>query len=518
MTLRLFETVTAESATRQFFKYVSLAHLAAAAVLVVFGRFSALALSALVLTAVSGCINRWPRYRRSPFALIASVITCVYFVLPALFIVISGNGYQFGEGLGGVPRDNAEYVRTAPLAIIYLSVLLLALAVGLSVAAGRREPGAATLVRNLRPDMPIGVLAIIVLVLTQLSNDALLLTRATGNPTAESIWTFIFFDHAYLMLLPVVVSLRLLRRGSTRQLIINWQFALILLLFMLQATIGSTSKGFVLTLFLLSFVMPLSYLQSSRSVLCLMPSRLTIVFGLLASVWIFFLAQALRVAILTGGSLSVGTILGAAFSSDAQSSLGSMLSVIGYRVAAALDRYILLFDAHLYSGHSGAYALQFLEYIGKNFLNLVLPGTPFPEAYVPSSNLMPALLSSSPLMGESSKAQLLLSLNTQPYTLFGVAIVLSGSFAPFAVFAVGGILSLTYRVTRNVPVRLALIYLFNAAVHSYGIEVVVANAIHLGVSMFLFVWMMRSWRRIRIWLRTLKLFGTADTSGLPVQR
>jgi hypothetical protein len=235
-------------------------------------------------------------------------------------------------------------------------------------------------------------------------------------------------------------------------------------------------------------------------------------------VWVFFLAQALRVAIFTGGSLSVGTILGAAFSSDVQSSLGSMLTVIGYRVAAALDRYILLFDAHLYSGHSGAYALQFVEYLGKNLLNLVLPGTPFPEAYAPSSNLMPAVLSSAPLMGESSKAQLLLSLNTQPYSVFGVAIVLCGALAPIAVFAFGGILSLTYRVTRNVPVRLALIYLFNAAVHSYGIEVVVANAIHLGVSMFLFVWMMRSWRRIRIWLRALKLFGTADTPGVPVQR
>ena len=192
--------------------------------------------------------------------------------------------------------------------------------------------------------------------------------------------------------------------------------------------------------------------------------------------------------------------------------------MIGYRVATSLDRYILLFDAHLYSGHSGAYALQFAEYLGKNLLNLVLPGTPFPEAYAPSSNLMPAVLSSGPLMGESSKAQLLLSLNTQPYTVFGVAIVLCGALAPFAVFAVGGILSLAYRLTRNVPVRLSLIYLFNAAVHSYGIEVVIANAIHLGVSMFIFVWMMRSWRRIRIWLRALKLFGTAETPGVPVQR
>jgi hypothetical protein len=518
VTLRLFETVTADSATRQFFKYLSLVHWMAAVAIVVFGDFTALALSALVLTAVSGCINRWHRYRRSPFALVASVSTCVYFVLPAVFIAISGDGYQFGEGLASVPRDVADYAHSAPLAIAYLAVLLLTLAASLALSAGRREPKASTLLRNLRPDMPIGVLAIVVLVLAQLSNDALLLIRATGSSTVESLWGFIFFDHAYLMLLPVVVSLRLLRRGSTRQLIINWQFALILILFLLQATIGSTSKGFILTLFVLSFVMPLSYLQSSRTVLCLMPSRLTIAVGLIGSVWVYFLAQALRVAIFTGGSLSVGTILGAAFSSEAQGSLGSMLAVIGYRVATSLDRYILLFDTHLYGGHSGTYALQFAEYLGKNFLNLVLPGTPFPEAYAPSSNLMPAVLSSGLLMGDSSKAQLLLSLNTQPYTLFGVAIVLCGAFAPIAVFAAGAVLGLMYRLIHNVPVRLALIYLFNAAVHSYGIEVVLANAIHLGLSMFLFVWMMRSWRRVRIWIRALKVFGTAGTPGVPVQR
>jgi hypothetical protein len=249
-----------------------------------------------------------------------------------------------------------------------------------------------------------------------------------------------------------------------------------------------------------------------------MPSRLTVAIGVVGSIWVFFLAQALRVATYTGGSLNLETLLKAAFSPEAQSSFGAMLVAIGYRVGASLDRYILLFDAHLYGGHSIVYARQFAEYLGKNFVNLIWLGTPFPEAYAPSSNLMGAVLSSSPLIGESTKAQLLVSLNTQPYTLFGVAIVLCGTLAPIAVFAVGGVLSVAYRAVRSVPGRLALIYMFNAAMHSYGLEVVVSNAIHLGVSVFIFVWLMRSWRRIRLRLMALKVFATAGTRVVPVQR
>ena len=157
MTPRLFVAVTARAATRRFYRYLSLAHLMAAAAVVLFGQFTPVAVSALLLVIVSASINRWRRYRHSPFALIMSVTVCIYFVLPAVFIAVSGTSYQFGEGIGELPHDNAEYARSAPIAIAYLSALLLALAAGLSIMTPRREPGPAALLRNLRPDMPIGV-------------------------------------------------------------------------------------------------------------------------------------------------------------------------------------------------------------------------------------------------------------------------------------------------------------------------------------------------------------------------
>ena len=72
-----------------------------------------------------------------------------------------------------------------------------------------------------------------------------------------------------------------------------------------------------------------------------------------------------------------------------------------------------------------------------------------------------------------------------------------GSRAPLFVFAVFLILTLAYRVVRGVPAHLALVYLYSTIVHSYGFEVTLANAIHMAVSLTLFLLMMNWWRRIR---------------------
>ncbi len=501
----LFNTVTVATATRQIFRYLRLVHLTAAALIVLFGRFSPIAMSALLFVGASWLVNRSPRYRRSPFALGASFTTCVYFVLPLVFISIAGSSYEFGYGLSGIPKESAEYARAAPIAIVCLTILFLAGVCGLSAATTRREPSAGALLRRLLPEMPIGMLGVVVLLSAYQSAEAIIQIRLTGNETAESLWQFIFFDSAYLMLLPIVVSTRLTQHAASRRLYAEWQFGLLLLGFFAQATLGSTSKGFILTLILMSFVIPLSYFQASRTVLCLMPSKKMVAAALVLSIGVFFVAQALRVAVYTGESRSVLAVMASMFAQDSDQSALTSLSPVAYRLSAPVDRFILIFDAHLYNGHSSAYAAEYARYLARNFVNLVLPGTPFLDAYTPSSNLLVPVLFHDPLMGEASKEALIRALNTQPFTIFGVAILLSGWVAPLLVFGVSAVLGAGYRLVSGVPARLAVIYLYLMAVHSYGPEVVLANTLHFGVSLFIFVWLMRTFRETRrvIWPRRI---------------
>jgi hypothetical protein len=180
-----------------------------------------------------------------------------------------------------------------------------------------------------------------------------------------------------------------------------------------------------------------------------------------------------------------------AFSRGDEHSLAALAPNIGYRLSAGLDRYVLIFHAHLYTGYAPAYASEYAVYLGKSFANLILPGTPYKEAYMPSSSLLPALLVKAPLLGETSKTDLIRSLNTQPYTIFGVATILAGLGAPVLLFVAFGFLSLAYRMVRWIPARVAMIYMCMTALMSYGIEVVVANAVHIGLSLAIFIWLMR---------------------------
>jgi hypothetical protein len=173
------------------------------------------------------------------------------------------------------------------------------------------------------------------------------------------------------------------------------------------------------------------------------------------------------------------------------------VSTVAYRLSAALDRYLLIFDAEQTRGHSPAYAVMYATYLAKNFVNLVWPGTPYLEAYMPSSNLLAPVLYRDALLGESSKEMLLRSLNTQPFTIYGVALLIGGRFAPVIIFGGFVLLGVAYRLVRSLPVRLSLLYLYVTAVHSYGFEVVLANTLHLLVSLIFFLWLMRGYRAVR---------------------
>jgi hypothetical protein len=116
---------------------------------------------------------------------------------------------------------------------------------------------------------------------------------------------------------------------------------------------------------------------------------------------------------------------------------------------------------------------------------------------VPSSNLLPSVLGRNPLMGEASKAELLLSLNTQPYTLFGLCIIVGGWLAPALVFLFGALLATLNRVFTAVWIQLGLLYFVFMANLGYGGEVVIANALHASVSLLVFLVLMRVYTRVR---------------------
>jgi len=497
---RLFVVVPVSEANRRFFGYLASAH-GLAAIAMAAALPTRLAYSALLFTLVSWLINKWPRYRQSPFGLAFSFSTFLCFVLPLAFICFLGEQYEFGTGLLAVPADNAAYHAVAPAAVVYLILMVVISASSLVLFGPRHCPQPADLTRGLRPDVAIGGLSLIVLFFTLETTIAQLRLRVSGTETAESLWGFIFFDSAYQMLLPLIVWMRMEpangANGRTRSFV-EWQFVVILALFLLHATLGSGSKGFILTLFLLSMVFPLSYLQASQSMVCLFPSRSMFLGAAILALLLFGVAAGVRIALYSGTVTGIGDVVSAVMSSMGLESWSAALEPIAYRLSVAFDRYVLVYHAYFHQAPPLEGASEYGRYVVKSFANLVLMGTPYPEAYVPSSNLLVPVLFGEPLLGDATKAGLMRSLNTQPHTLFGVGMILVGQAAPLLVAGAFGALGWMYRLTGYVPVRLGIIYLSYTLVQAYGVEVAVANAIHLTVSLFVFVWLLRAWRWFRM--------------------
>jgi hypothetical protein len=124
-------------------------------------------------------------------------------------------------------------------------------------------------------------------------------------------------------------------------------------------------------------------------------------------------------------------------------------------------------------------------------VNLLLPGTPFPEAYAPSSQLFPDVIASGDLNGNLTLFEFIHNSNTQPYTLFGIFILLFGVISPLVLFLIMVIFLFCFNRLENHFLRMAIIYFFAAALSSFGIDSVIGNSAHLLVSMVLMYGILR---------------------------
>jgi hypothetical protein len=477
-------------AAAKMFRALTAGTLVVACIILLAGGFSGISFAAFAFVLLTALLTSWRRFQRSPFSLVTSFTFFVFFTLPLLFLSTKGRGYEYGRGLRLVPGSQSFYEETTIAAILFLGACYGALSCGLAAAARRQRTRARAWTRNILPRLPIGLLAIIVLGLTLRSNATLFETFITGVSEAESLLIFIFFDHAYLILFPVIISMRLTANSGFNPRIAMIEFVVILTSFLAVATLGS-SKGFILSLFFFSFLVPLSLLKGDDTAVFPFPKWQIVTGVLLGSILIFAFAHSLRIAQYQGSLHSVSDALTAVRASMAGDGTLAVLDEIAYRVSAPLDRYLLLFSHFVWGDHDKQYAADYGVYTLKHFLNLTLPGTPFAEAYIPTSNLLDQVLVQAPLVGFSTKDELVRSLNTQPFTLPGTGILAFGMFAPAFMFVFALVVSWSYRVTNSVLVRLSLLYCFYVALLSYGVEVAAANSLHVFASLVAFVALMR---------------------------
>ena len=291
-------------------------------------------------------------------------------------------------------------------------------------------------------------------------------SRANVEAKEESFFVLLFNDKMYQLLFPLFFYL-LAKDTSTKK---NRNVFLLILGLFTVYNFATASKASILIMFSNFFLLPLSLFYLWKKEIY-WPSKPIIILGLVISIPLFFISMLERELSGVGIDITSKAFLDEIGWFFANNNLAVISDILFFRLSVNVNNFILLFH-HFGENHDPAYAFEFLTYLYKSFINLILPGTPYPESYVLSSQLFPDVIAKVQLMSSMDKAQFLVQANTQPYTLFGVLLIIFGLFlTPIITFILGFIFTLIYKRVNLFWQLLMQFAFFNAIYHSYGFEV-----------------------------------------------
>lgn len=244
------------------------------------------------------------------------------------------------------------------------------------------------------------------------------------------------------------------------------------------------SKGAIAVALFLVFGLPLAFALVKRGACIIVPSVRGILLAGVFALPLFAVAEQLR----------VDRKYGSEFSAEATEPVvirlvsGELAETAALRVSVSYLRYLAVVASFRDGGQDASdRADHYIKYCGRSFVNLMLPGTPYPDQYSPSSMVLEPLLVGEPLFSGVEQELLRERLNTQPTTLFGFLYIVLGWWSPLAVFVL--CLGIGRAFSASGPVLAAFSsMLLLGALGSYGMEVAVQLAISFGLTFAAMIW------------------------------
>lgn len=500
----LFKTYNSEVVTRVFFNGYFFG-----SVLLSFVSLYGFISDAGILSTLSGFMYLWVvsllslnnRFRKSNFSILLCVFTLLYLNIPTAFILFEGGDYVFGEGLASTPFAQSDYQQSLPFGFLYLTILWIAMWAGI-ISAGSN-------IKKIEKARfaPIGtksilLLGLIVLAVTWIDNQAFADVRLGGAEKLTSFLAFAFFDHAYLVMSGLIIFFKLNEPNHFFHPRAKKITSLLFILFITFTALNflSGSKGAILVIFMLLVILPYCFIKTDSRAIVSFPSIKFLVMLIFLAPLLFYFALIQRISLGSGIAPDLSSLL-AGLSEFDTSIVYDITKQIFYRLSwGGIDRFLLIVQSFSIDSLDSETTREFVNYISKNTLNLLLPGTPFPEAYAPSSQLYPQVIHKNLVAGEIDTNALIFSFNTQPYTIFGVFVIIFGFASPVFIYVFSFAYIYIFNKIDSVFIKITMLYFFSGILSSYGIEVVLGNSVHLFVSILLMYLGLKTFSQLRIGL------------------
>lgn len=486
-----FSVTTARNALAKINRACDVISIVCLLIIIIMGGGTFFQLAAIIFVVGQLVVNNLGAIRNSGVATLYGGQVCLYFTLPLAYMTVAGDQYIFGHGLNNVPDENLSYYESAPYAVLFLLVFNIFVYLGLVTGRGRTRPPTFDFSSIGFPSLAL--LFVFVAHATYLGISAFCFGGECVDKFDDApsilvqLYQFIFFDQPFFALIGVYYAHRISTSGRGGGGNPQMQMLLMLLVF-LGLSVIATSKGGILVMAMLCFLLPIAYYQSVPGAQVILPSRKLLFLVLVTAPFIFVSSMLLRMSRSMSQDITLSDVL------DAGSGTGAFLVIIDsifLRFSSTLDRYLLIYHHFIARDWSPAYSFEFLRYLLRSLGNLLLPGTPFTDAYSPTSSLLVEVLFKSSLATEVSKLEYISSLNSQPYTLAGVAIIVAGVLGPILGFALAHIVVRLYGAMRNPGLRLSLLYLFLGIFTSYAIEASVFYSMVWFVCLSFMLWYLK---------------------------
>jgi hypothetical protein len=438
-------------------------------------------------------------FRRSPFAIPFCYFTFLYLNIPAAFILFEGSDYIFGSGLEMVPFPQSAYQQSLPWGFMYLFLCWVAVWLGIITIQIKRRIINTTHFSSIKltPILLIGVIVFIVSWIS-IQNITLIRLRVPGVEQVNSLVSVIFFDNAYLLMAGVLLFFKL---NEPKYIVksdkINKIVFLIFLGFsVLQFIAGS--KAAVLSRLLTFVLLPFCFTREYYRTWVSFPAPKYIVLFALIALPLYYIVLIQRISVANRVVPDLIILLENILKVD-MNVVNDIISQVFYRFSwGGIDRFFLVFQSFIFNTLDPGMTIEFVIYLAKNTLNLLLPGTPFPESYVMSSQLFPQVIQGITMNGNMELNELILSLNTQPYTIFGVFIIIFGITAPVFLYLITSGFIFIYSKLKSIFLKIAMIAFFAAALESYGFEISIGYSANVFVSILFIYFLIKILSRFYI--------------------
>ncbi len=414
-------------------------------------------------------LNR--RTRALPGMILIMFTFILYVEFPVYYFGLNFETFNF-DTIITVPGDSNAYIETSPQAIFMFVILHLLTITGMFIGNFRINPAnePLKLERKFKSVSLSGIklpllFLLGVLVFAVSSNDVLNMFAARSNADAkqESFLALLFNDKMFQLIFPVIFYQLVTKLDSEKT---KWHFIIIVTFFLAVNLIG-TSKATLLVIFSAFFIFPLTLNYMTQKKIY-WPSTTFLLIGIVISIPLFFISMVQREIV--GNDINFSfLLLFDQFSTIISSvSIWNLADVIMFRLSVNLNNFILIF--HHFEYFDFNYSGHFGTYLAHSFTNLILPGTPFPNSYELSSQLLPEVLAKEQLGSNLDKAAFLSRANTQPYTIYGVSLIVIGKVATYIMSFIGGLgFSFLFKKSGWLE-RAMLLFIFLALYNSYGFD------------------------------------------------